>query len=83
MSIDVTTSAANDTARGLRRVLLVTLALNIAVATAKVVVGTLAGSSSIRAHGFHSSTDGLNNVNPLLATTCATRSPAGSTCTCT
>jgi cation diffusion facilitator family transporter len=78
MSIDVTTSTARDDAaraRGLRRVLLLTLGLNVAVAVAKVVVGTLAGSISIRADGFHSSTDGLNNVILLLATTYAAAPP--------
>jgi cation diffusion facilitator family transporter len=62
-------------ARGLRTVLLVTLGLNIAVAAAKVIIGTLAGSISIRADGFHSSTDGLNNVILLLAATVAAAPP--------
>jgi cation diffusion facilitator family transporter len=62
-------------ARSLRRVLLVTLVLNVAVAVTKIVVGTLAGSISIRADGFHSSTDGLNNVILLLATSVAAAPP--------
>jgi len=62
-------------ARGLRRVLLVTLGLNIAVAVAKIIVGTLAGSISVRADGFHSSTDGLNNVILLVATAVAAAPP--------
>ena len=61
--------------RGLRRVLLVTLGLNIAVAVAKIIVGTLAGSISVRADGFHSSTDGLNNVILLVATWVAAAPP--------
>ncbi len=61
--------------RGLRRVLLVTLALNVGVAVAKIVVGTLSGSISIRADGFHSTTDGLNNVILLLATSYAAAPP--------
>ncbi len=62
-------------ARALRRVLQVTLALNVVVALAKIVVGTVAGSISIRADGFHSSTDGLNNVILLLATSYAAAPP--------
>ncbi len=61
--------------RALRTVLLVTLGLNVAVALAKIVIGTVAGSISIRADGFHSSTDGLNNVILLLATSVAARPP--------
>jgi cation diffusion facilitator family transporter len=77
MSIDVATPAVDDVsrARGLRRVLLVTLVLNMAVALAKIVVGTLAGSISVRADGFHSSTDGLNNIILLLATSVAAAPP--------
>lgn len=64
-----------DRARALRRVLLVTLALNLAVAIGKIVVGTLAGAISIRADGFHSSTDALNNVVLLVATAWAAAPP--------
>ena len=78
MSIDVTSTTAVDEAtraRALRRVLVITLALNVVVALAKIVVGSLAGSISIRADGFHSSTDGLNNVILLLATSFAAAPP--------
>jgi cation diffusion facilitator family transporter len=62
-------------ARGIRRVLLVTLALNVTVAAAKVIYGFLAGSLAIRADGFHSATDGLNNVVLLLGSWLAAAPP--------
>lgn len=65
----------SERARGIRTVLIVTLVANIAVAAAKVVVGTALGSLSIRADGFHSSTDGLNNIVLLLGTWLAAAPP--------
>ncbi len=65
----------DERARGIRTVLVVTLIANVAVAAAKVVVGTALGSLSIRADGFHSSTDGLNNVVLLLGTWLAAAPP--------
>ncbi len=62
-------------ARGIRTVLIITLVLNVAVAAAKVVVGTALGSLSIRADGFHSSTDGLNNIVLLVGTWLAAAPP--------
>lgn len=62
-------------ARGIRTVLIITLLANVAVAVAKVVVGTALGSLSIRADGFHSSTDGLNNVVLLVGTWLAAAPP--------
>mgnify|MGYP001611255547 CR=1 FL=1 len=62
-------------ARGIRTVLIITLLLNVAVAAAKVIVGTALGSLSIRADGFHSSTDGLNNVVLLVGTWLAAAPP--------
>src|SRR5688500_12760348 len=47
--------------RRVRRVLLVTLGLNLSVAGAKIAYGYAADSLSIRADGFHSLTDGANN----------------------
>lgn len=61
--------------RAIRTVLLVTLVLNVAVAAAKVIVGVTLGSLSIRADGFHSSTDGLNNVVLLVGTWLAAAPP--------
>lgn len=62
-------------ARGIRAVLIVTLVANVAVAVAKVVVGATLDSLSIRADGFHSSTDGLNNVVLLVGTWLAAAPP--------
>jgi len=49
-----------------RRVLLLTLGLNVAVAGAKVAYGYAAGALSIRADGFHSLTDASNNLVGLV-----------------
>lgn len=62
-------------ARSIRTVLIITLVLNVAVAAAKVLVGTTLGSLSIRADGFHSSTDGLNNIVLLVGTWLAAAPP--------
>lgn len=60
-----------DTAarRGLeiRKVLLITLALNLLVAVLKLVYGTITHTLSLRADGFHSLTDGANNVLGLVS----------------
>jgi cation diffusion facilitator family transporter len=55
-------------AAGVRRVLLLTLALNVTVSVAKVVVGTLTRSLAMVADGYHSLMDGLNNVAGLVIT---------------
>jgi cation diffusion facilitator family transporter len=52
--------------RGVRRVLWVTLALNLAVSAGKVLVGHLSGSLAMVADGFHSLVDGSNNVIGLI-----------------
>lgn len=59
-------SEAEITGRGVRRVLWITLGLNVAVSLAKIVVGKLSGSLSMVADGFHSLVDGSNNVIGLL-----------------
>jgi cation diffusion facilitator family transporter len=51
-----------------KRVLLVTLALNVAVSAGKILVGKLTGSLAMVADGFHSMVDGLNNVAGLVVT---------------
>jgi cation diffusion facilitator family transporter len=51
---------------GVRRVLVVTLLLNLAVSAAKILVGTLSGSVSMVADGYHSLVDGSNNVLGLI-----------------
>jgi cation diffusion facilitator family transporter len=68
-----------DTAarRGLeiRKVLLVTLALNLLVAALKLVYGTLTHTLSLRADGFHSLTDGTNNLLGLVSVWWSLRPP--------
>jgi cation diffusion facilitator family transporter len=54
-------------------VLAITLVLNLAVAVAKIVYGVHAGALAIRADGFHSLTDAINNVVGLGAVLLASR----------
>ncbi|HUG54058.1 MAG TPA: cation diffusion facilitator family transporter [Vicinamibacteria bacterium] len=63
------------TRAGVRRVLLLTLVLNVLVSGAKIVVGKLTGSLSMVADGYHSLMDGLNNVVGLVVTTFAYAPP--------
>jgi cation diffusion facilitator family transporter len=58
-----------------RRVLWITLGLNVAVSVAKIVVGSLAGSMAMVADGYHSMTDGANNVVGLVVTSFAYAPP--------
>ena len=51
---------------GVRRVLWITLGLNLAVSAGKVVVGHLSGSLAMVADGYHSLVDGSNNVIGLI-----------------
>jgi cation diffusion facilitator family transporter len=51
---------------GVRRVLWITLVLNVAVSAGKVIVGNLSGSLAMVADGFHSLVDGSNNVIGLI-----------------
>jgi cation diffusion facilitator family transporter len=51
---------------GVRRVLWVTLGLNLAVSAGKVIVGHLSGSLAMVADGYHSLVDGSNNVIGLI-----------------
>ncbi len=60
---------------GVRRVLWVTLGLNVAVSAAKILVGTLSGSLSMVADGYHSLLDGSNNVVGLVVTAFAYAPP--------
>ncbi len=57
---------AETTGRGVRRVLWITLGLNIVVSLGKIVVGKLSGSLSMVADGYHSLVDGSNNVIGLF-----------------
>lgn len=59
---------ATDYAPGVRRVLWITLALNLAVCAVKAVVGFATGSLAVLADALHSLTDGANNVLGLTVT---------------
>ncbi len=61
--------------RGVRRVLLVTLALNIVVVVGKLIAGLLAGSLSVISDAVHSSVDSLNNIVGLVVMKYATAEP--------
>ncbi len=69
------TAAADVTHAGVRRVLVVTLLLNLAVSAGKVVAGTLSGSLAMLADGYHSLVDGSNNVIGLIVAAFAYRPP--------
>lgn len=58
-----------------RRVLLITLALNVIVAVSKIVIGAMSGVLAITADGFHSLVDGSSNVVALAANWLAARPP--------
>jgi cation diffusion facilitator family transporter len=66
---------ADATRRGVRRVLLATLGLNLSVSVSKIVVGSVSGSVSMVADGYHSLTDGANNVVGLVVTAFAFAPP--------
>jgi cation diffusion facilitator family transporter len=57
---------ADGVGRGVRRVLWITLLLNLCVSGGKLLVGTLSGSLAMVADGYHSLVDGSNNVLGLL-----------------
>lgn len=58
-----------------RRVLWVTLLLNLAVACGKIVLGAVTGALAISADGFHSLTDSAGNVAGLVANVYASTPP--------
>jgi cation diffusion facilitator family transporter len=58
-----------------RRVLVITLLLNAAVAIGKIIIGLASGALAITADGFHSLVDGSANVVALIANQVAARPP--------
>jgi cation diffusion facilitator family transporter len=69
-------SVSSDTyIRSVRRVLLVTLAFNIAVVAGKLAAGLLAGSLSVISDAIHSSVDSLNNIVGLVVVKYAAAEP--------
>lgn len=61
--------------RDVRRVLIITLVLNLTVAFGKIIVGALSGVLAISADGMHSLIDGASNVAALLANRIADKPP--------
>jgi cation diffusion facilitator family transporter len=68
-------STGNEYQRGVRRVLMITLALNLAVVIGKLFAGILAGSLSVISDAIHSSVDSLNNIVGLVVMRYATAEP--------
>lgn len=58
-----------------RRVLVITLVLNLVVASTKIVIGLWSGVLAITADGLHSTVDGSSNIIALLANRLAARPP--------
>ncbi len=65
----------NSGTNPVRRVLLITLLLNLMVALGKIILGTLTGVIAVTADGFHSLTDGAGNIAGLIAIHFANRPP--------
>ena len=64
-----------ETRYQVRRVLIITLILNLVVAFGKITLGLLTGALAITADGFHSMTDGAGNIVGLIANFIAARPP--------
>jgi cation diffusion facilitator family transporter len=62
-----------ESARRVRSVLWITFGLNVIVAVSKIAYGHVSGVLSIRADGFHSLTDSINNLVGLLGVYFASR----------
>lgn len=73
MSSTLVKPGSSDRLRGVRRVLWIVLFLNLAVAAAKFVWGTLSGSASMQADGIHSAFDSVGNVVALFGIAVASR----------
>lgn len=65
----------STTRRQVRRVLIITLILNLTVAFGKIVVGMISGALAITADGFHSLIDGTSNIVALVANYIAGQPP--------
>ena len=52
-----------DNRQGVRRVLMVALALNISMSLLKLLVGAMSGSLAVIADGMHSATDALSSLH--------------------
>jgi cation diffusion facilitator family transporter len=66
-------TSPRDRYRSIRNVLLAVLALNLAVALAKLIYGMMSHSAAMEADGFHSLFDGASNVIGLVGMWFASR----------
>lgn len=73
MGSDILT--AKDYSGQVRKVLILTLILNSAVAFAKVMYGYMTNSIAMTSYGFHSFFDGVSNVVGLIGTWIASHPP--------
>ena len=60
---------------GVRKVLLITLVLNLVVIAAKLIAGFMANSLALIGDAVHSSADGLNNIVGLVVIRYSTQAP--------
>lgn len=58
-----------------RKVFIITLVLNLAVSFGKIMLGMATGALAITADGFHSMTDGINNIVAIVAITFSNQPP--------
>jgi cation diffusion facilitator family transporter len=72
---ELTATASASTRRDVRRVLVITLVLNVIVAVSKIVIGLVSGALAITADGFNSLVDGFSNGIALVANRLADRPP--------
>jgi cation diffusion facilitator family transporter len=56
----------DDNRRGVQRVLLIALAVNVSMTVLKLVIGLLSGSLAVLADAMHSATDGLSSLLGLI-----------------
>lgn len=68
-------NTAAATRQQVRRVLVITLVLNVVVALSKIIIGIWSGALSITADGFHSLVDGSSNIIALVANRIAAQPP--------
>jgi cation diffusion facilitator family transporter len=73
LRVDAPAASRSAYARGVQRVLWITLFLNLGVAVAKLIVGLTTHSLTLMGDAAHSSIDSINNVVGLIAVTYAAR----------
>ena len=75
IEMDIKTANIADYQNGVRRVLWITLALNLIVVVGKLIAGFAANSLSVISDAIHSSVDSLNNIVGLVVLKYATAEP--------